>query len=112
MSALDQIVGKNLAFLRSKFGYSQEQIGRFLNVSQPAYHKYETGETVVDREALEKLASLYYVDEFDLMQDKKDALIPSLLFAFRGEADMNAITDFHKIVKNYIMMCDELGKEE
>ena len=112
MKTLNQIIGQNLQFLRVKFGYSQEAISNMLEISQPAYHKYETGETTVSQDALEKLATLYYVEEYDLMQENQDNLIPALAFAFRGDADLAAISDFHRIIKNYILMKDELNKTQ
>ena len=112
MSKLDVIIGSNLKFLRQQFNYSQEEICGLLNISQPAYSKYEAGETTVNQEALEKLSELYYVDEYDLMQADKANLTPALLYAFRGTTDVDAIAGFHKIIKNYIQMCDELNKEE
>ena len=112
MNRLDITTGQNLAKLRHAFGYTQGQLGEFLGISQPAYRKYESGETSVSREALEKLAALYYVDEYDLMSEDPSALEPALVFAFRGQADMEAVSEFHTIVKNYISMCNELGKED
>lgn len=111
MSNLDKITGNNLAKLRRSFGYTQEQLGEFLGISQPAYRKYESGETSVSMEALEKLAALYYVDEYDLMSEDASALEPALVFAYRGKEDMEAVSEFHTIVKNYISMCNELCKE-
>ena len=111
MKNLDQIIGENLRFLRTQFGFSQENISRFLNISQPAYLKYEKGETTVNKEALEALANMYNVDEYDLMQENQDGLRPCLVYAFRqqgDETDLASLAKFHKIVKNYISMCNEL----
>lgn len=113
MSELDIIIGNNLSFLREQFGYTQEEIGRFLGISQPAYCKYEEGKTTIPPEALEKLAELYYVEEYDLMHDDKSNLQPSLVYAYRkqdGETDFKAIAKFHRIVKNYTLMSNEIGK--
>ena len=114
MSELNTIIGNNLSFLREQFGYSQGEIGRFLGISQPAYYKYEEGKTTIPPEALEKLAELYYVEEYDLMQEDKSNLQPSLVYAYRkqdgGETDFEAIAKFHRIVKNYTLMSNEIGK--
>ena len=37
-------------------------------------------------------------------------LAPALALAFRGKADLQAVEQFHRIVKNYIQMTDELRK--
>ena len=73
----------------------------------------EEGKTTIPPEALEKLAELYYVEEYDLMQDDKSNLQPSLVYAYRkqdGETDFKAIAKFHRIVKNYTLMSNEIGK--
>lgn len=114
MNVLDKIIGNNLLYLRDKFGYTQDKMGSFLGISQPAYRKYEMGETTVPQDALEKLAELYYVEEYDLMQEDKSILQPSLVYAYRkqdGEADFEALAKFHRIVKNYTLMSNEIGKE-
>ena len=114
MNVLDKIIGNNLSYLRDKFGYTQDEMGSFLGISQPAYRKYETGETTVPQDALEKLAELYYVEEYDLMQEDKSVLQPSLVYAYRkqdGDTDFEALTKFHRIVKNYSLMSNEIGKE-
>ena len=112
MSFLDKTIGKNLQYLRRVFGYNQEQISEMLGISQPAYSKYESGETAVSRVALERLAALYNVEEFDLMKEDTSQLTPALALAFRGKADLQAVEQFHKIVKNYSQMSDELNKTE
>ena len=112
MSELDKTIGKNLQFLRRHFGYNQEQISEMLGISQPAYSKYESGENTVSRTALERLAALYNVEEYDLMQEDTALLAPALTLAFRGKADLQAVEQFHRIVKNYIQMTDELRKTE
>ena len=114
MNKLDVIIGNNLSFLRERFGYTQGDMGRFLGISQPAYSKYEEGKTTVPPEALEKLAELYYVEEYDLMQDDKSLLQPSLVYAYRkqdGETAFEAIAKFPRIVKNYTLMSNEISEQ-
>lgn len=79
-----------------------------LDISQAAYSKYESGINPVPQGSLEKLAALYYIDEYDLMQEDQEALKPALAFAYRGKADLEAVSAFHDIIRNYIMMCNEL----
>ncbi len=101
MNNLNRIIGNNLVYLRKLFGYTQEEISQLLGISQPAYCKYESGDTTVGEKNLEKLAELYYVDEFDIMQEDQSQLTPAFVFAYRkqtGKADLEAISSFHKIV--------------
>ena len=65
---LDQVIGKNIKAFREHLNYTQQEISDYLGIRQPAYVKYEKGETVVALEAMEKLAPLYNVDEFGLME--------------------------------------------
>ena len=47
--------------LRIKASYSQMQLADYLNISQPAYSKYEKGDTEPNCETLIKLSRLYNV---------------------------------------------------
>ena len=99
-----------LRILREKFKYTQEEVSDYLGISQPAYLKYETGDTVVPMEGLEKLARLYGVDEYDIMENNMERM--DLAYAFRrdGTTNLEDVAHFQQIVKNYISMCDELEK--
>lgn len=110
---LDQAIGKNIKAFREHLNYTQQEISDYLGISQPAYVKYEKGETVVPLEAMEKLASLYNVEEYDLMEENDQLFQTSVACAYRktgNVGDLSQISQFQKIVKNYIQMCDELEK--
>lgn len=110
---LNQIIGKNIRSLREHLGYTQQEISKYLGITQPAYAKYEKGETTVPMEALEKLATLYNVEEYDLMEENPELFQTSVACAYRKEGsigDLTQIAQFQKIVKNYIQMCYELEK--
>ena len=110
---LNQIIGKNLASYRQHLGYSQQEISQYLVISQPAYVKYESGDTVVPMEAIEKLATLYNVEEYDLMEENAELTQANVACAYRKNgtiSDLEQIAQFQKIVKNYIQMCNELEK--
>ena len=107
-------IGNNLRFCRERLGYTQEEIGRYLNISQPAYNKYEKGDTALSMQQLEKLASLFGVEEYDILHSSSETLSVPLAFAFRKQGTtvhLEEIAFFKKIVKNYLFICDELGKE-
>lgn len=82
--------------------YTQQEISDYLGISQPAYVKYEKGETVVPLEAMEKLASLYNVEEYDLMEENDQLFQTSVACAYRktgNVGDLSQISQFQKIVK-------------
>lgn len=99
-----------LRVLREKFQYTQEEVSKYLDISQPAYLKYETGETEVSMEGLEKLARLYGIDEYDILENNMEQV--NFAYAFRrdGVANLEEVAHFQQIVKNYIMMSNELEK--
>ena len=110
---LNQIIGKNIAAFRRKLGYTQTDISNYLGISQPAYADYEYGKTTISMVVMEKLAILYGIEEYDLMEENFEMLQTSLACAYRKEGnitDLTPIAQFQKIVKNYIQMCDELEK--
>lgn len=100
-----------LRVLREKFKYTQDEVSKYLGISQPAYVKYETGETEVSMEGLEKLARLYGMDEYDILEGNMERV--NFAYAFRrdGMANLEEVAHFQQIVKNYIMMSDELEKD-
>lgn len=99
-----------LRVLREKFQYTQEEVSKYLGISQPAYLKYETGETEVSMDGLEKLARLYGIDEYDILENNMEQV--NFAYAFRrdGVANLEEVAHFQQIVKNYIMMSNELEK--
>lgn len=107
------ITGKKtiLRQIRENFKYTQGEVSKYLGISQPAYQKYETGETEISMEGLTKLSHLYGIDEYDILEGNIGRA--ELAFAFRKEGEVNLaeVAHFQQIVANYTMMCDELEKE-
>lgn len=97
--------------IRERFGFTQKAISSYLGISQPAYQKYEAGETEISIESISKLARLYGIDEYDILKGNIERA--NLAFAFRKNGDLNLeeVAHFQQIITNYIMMCDELEKE-
>ena len=103
-------IGSILKDLRNRMGLSQEQISTYLGISQPAYNHYESGDTVVSQDSLEKLADVYGVEEYDILTCNKPLLQADMAFSFIQKEDkiknLGQIASFHKIIKNYLDMCD------
>lgn len=96
-------------------GYSQELISTYLGISQPAYNRYENDDTVVSQEALEKLASIYGVEEYDILTCNHEQLQADMAFAFRKSGEVQnlaQIAGFQTLVKNYLDMCDIQKRHE
>lgn len=61
--------------LREDKDLSQEQLAKFLNVSQTTYSRYETGKIDVPSQSLIKLAQ-YYSTSVDYLLNLTDIKIP------------------------------------
>lgn len=62
-------LGTKLARLRTKKGYSQQQVADLLNISQPAYHKWESDSSKPGIESVAKLCEIFEVEISDLLED-------------------------------------------
>lgn len=62
-------LGTKLARLRSKKGYSQQEVADRLEVSQPAYHKWESDEAKPGIENIIKLSRFFEIEINDLLDE-------------------------------------------
>lgn len=62
-------LGTKLTKLRRNKGYSQEQVADILDISQPAYGKYENDATKPGIDMLLKLCEIYEIDLNELFED-------------------------------------------
>ncbi len=97
----------NISNLRKRFGFSQEQVAAYLEMpNHTMISYYETGKREIPLEVLEKLADLYRVDLYDLMEEDALSQSVNMAFAFRAEdveaSDLTALAQFNKLVKNYV----------
>lgn len=101
-------LGERLKELRTKFGYTQNDISSFLGVDQSLISKYESGERAISVDALEKLGNLYCCD----LVSAPNANDTSIRVAFRAnnvnQSNMKAIQTVNRIVLNSIFMAELL----
>ena len=104
---------ENIRSLRNKFGYTQEQVAEYLNISTAAVTQYETGARVVSAATVSKLALLFNVEEYELYQKVPQQQQILSAFAFRASElkpdDLKSISEFKKIVLNYFHLSNELN---
>ncbi|WP_336718497.1 helix-turn-helix transcriptional regulator [Chryseobacterium mucoviscidosis] len=60
--------------LREQKGWSQMDIAHQLDISQPAYNKWETGQAKPTLQNLQKIAEIFEVDFFDLIQEQMPSI--------------------------------------
>lgn len=108
MADVDRIVGSNIRQFRERLSMSQQELADFLGVTSPLVSYYEGGGRSVPMLTIEKLASLFGVDAYDLFEENASLHTANTAFAFRADdllnTDLEQIAQFRKIVKNYVSM--------
>ncbi len=92
--------------LRERYGYTQEKLAGFLEIKREMVSFYENNEREVPLEILEKLSDLFGVELSVFFSETVEEAMAEVVFAFRkdsvNESDMEKLSDFGKIVKNYL----------
>lgn len=65
-------LGEKLSLLRKESGMSQEKLAETLGVSRQSVYKWEAGESFPDREKIDKLVAIFYVNYDFLLNDSID----------------------------------------
>ena len=116
MSILHTTVGQNIRQFRERLGFTQEVLAGYLNIARPLISHYETGERTVPTAHLTKLADLFGVDEYDLLEEDSGQRLVNYALAFRADSlttqDLEGIATFRRIVKNYLKMKQVLANEK
>lgn len=73
------VLSEKLRRLRQLFGYSQEYIAFNIGMTQPAYCKWESGQTQPSINKLQDLATIYQISIGDLLNDDDIEIIRKLL---------------------------------
>lgn len=73
------VLSEKLRRLRHLFGYSQEYIALTIGMTQPAYCKWESGQTQPSITKLQGLADLYQLSIGDLLNDDDLDIIRKLV---------------------------------
>ena len=102
------MLGETLKQLREANNYKQEDVSDYLGIKRSTYSNYETGDREAPLMVLEKLASLYGCDLYDLECEDKDVLQGVIACAFRVDSlsveDMKQVAAFKQLVMNYVKM--------
>lgn len=100
--------GEILKQLREANNYTQESVSEYLGIKRSTYSNYETGDREAPWTILEKLASLYGCDLYDLESEDNDVLQGVIACAFRVDSlsveDMKQVAAFKHLVMNYVKM--------
>jgi transcriptional regulator with XRE-family HTH domain len=103
---MEATTGLVIKGLRERYGYTQEKLAGFLDIKREMVSFYENNEREVPLEILEKLSDLFGVELAVFFSETVEEAMAEVVFAFRKdsviESDMEKLSDFGKIVKNYI----------
>lgn len=94
----------------------QEDLAGYLKIQREMISYYENGTREIPIENLKTLANLFGVELYDLMEENAAMSTANIAFAFRAEGlsaeDLSVISDFKKIVKNYLKIAELKEKNE
>ena len=103
-------IGSNIRLLREARGFTQDQVAQHLNISRVQLSYYESFKRneVPPIKILNKISDLFCVDLSTLLEKDMDLAKINASFAFRSSEmnneDINTISVFHELVKNYVKM--------
>ncbi len=109
MSKQYETLGRNLRTLRETLNLNQTEVAKYLGLEDHVVISYyENNKRKISLEHLNKLADLYGVDLSDLFEDDFALNKINKAFAFRKNElsgnDLEIISNFQRIVKNYLKM--------
>jgi transcriptional regulator with XRE-family HTH domain len=103
---MENTTGIVIRGLRERYGYTQEKLASFLNVKREMISFYENNEREAPLETLENLSNLFGIELDVFFSETVEEAMAEVVFAFRkdtvDESDMANLSEFGKIVKNYI----------
>lgn len=116
MNAQNETVGQNIRLFRDRLGFSQANLADFLGIAREQISYYETGARAVPTEQIQKIADLFGIDAYDLLDPDSFQRQLNVAFAFRADQltaeDLSSIASFKRIVKNYRKMKLRITNEQ
>lgn len=113
MNAQHETVGQNIRQFRERLGFTQSTVADYLGIAREQVSYYETGARPVSTDHLQKLADLFGIDAYDLLDPDSFQRQLNVNLAFRADQftadDLTSIAAFKRIVKNYHKMKRRIG---
>jgi transcriptional regulator with XRE-family HTH domain len=104
----DKIIGNNIKAYREINGFTQESTAKFLGVKREMISYYENGTREIPFQTLSRLSDLYGVDMADFYEEDESVVKENVACAFRTDGiesiDLESISNFKAVVKNYLKM--------
>ncbi|KKO89199.1 hypothetical protein AAW12_24050 [Sphingobacterium sp. Ag1] len=96
------MIGTKLARLRKQKGLSQDEIAALLNVSQPAYHKWESGLSKPTNDNILKICEVFEIDVDELLHDETSTFTGNTI------SDSTVLNSSNSVISNINMYSPEL----
>lgn len=110
------LTGRNIKAYRERLNLSQQETADFLNVPREMISYWENGQREITLMYLEKLADLFGIDLINLLEEDEQMIKADVSLAFRSEglnqSDLEHISNFNRIVKNYLKIKEIKTKDE
>lgn len=108
--------GRNIKAYRERLFLPQQEVADFLGVPREMISYWENGQREISLEMLEKLADLFGIELINLLEENEQMTQADLALAFRSDglsqSDLEQISAFHRIVKNYLKIQEIKTKNE
>jgi transcriptional regulator with XRE-family HTH domain len=108
--------GRNIKAYRERLLMSQQEVADFLGIQREIISYWETGQREISLEMLEKLSDLFGVELINLLEEDEKIAQADQAFAFRSEgltkSDLEQVSNFNRIVKNYLKIQEISSKYE
>ena len=104
-------VGKNLYTLRRENGYTQEQVSKYLGITQSNLSKIENGERNFNMTLLDKLCLLYNCSPEYLLGEDDSHDKSSIAFRSDEKVDLNVVAKMNEIT-GYLKLLRKLDGDE
>lgn len=103
--------GSKLKELREEYGYSQEQIARYLNIDQSNLSKIERNIRNLNVNLLEKLCLLYNCTPQYILGESEEYTSAKIAFRKNKKVDLNVIAKVNETM-SYLNLLNKLNQED
>ena len=108
---MNKVIGKNLKELRRENGYTQEQVSKYLGITQSNLSKIENGERNFNMTLLGKLCLLYNCSPEYLLGETDSYEKSSIAFRSDEKVDLNVVAKMNEIT-GYLKLLRKLDGVE
>lgn len=107
---MNEKIGERIKKLRKVNGYTQKQVGDYLEIDQSNLSKIENGQGTLNEVTANEICLLYNCTPDYLLGKSDEYKKPNINFDKSKELDLNAIAKMHEII-GYLKLLRRLEKK-